>query len=101
MVEVAKANRVHVVLSAVTPAARYAWRPEIASVAPIRDLNTWLATYARAQGLGFVDYAPVLTDGHDGIRTKLSADGVHPNAKAYALMRPLARKALAEALKGR
>ena len=50
MVEAARANRVRVVLSAVTPAARYAWRPEIDSVAPIAELNAWLAAYARAQG---------------------------------------------------
>jgi lysophospholipase L1-like esterase len=101
MAEMAKANHVRVVLSAVTPAARYTWRPEIDSVASIRDLNAWLAAYAKREGLGFVDYAPVLTDGHNGIKPELSADGVHPNAKAYELMRPLARRALAEALKGR
>lgn len=101
MVEAAKANHVRVVLAAVTPAARYAWRPEIESVGPIRELNAWLAAYARREGLTFVDYAPALTDGHDGIKAGLSADGVHPNAPAYALMRPLAQRAIAEALKGR
>ncbi len=33
------------------------------------------------------------------LRDELSEDGLHPAAKGYALMTPLAEKAIAEALK--
>ena len=39
-----------------------------------------------------------LADGHGGMRAGISIDGVHPNATGYAIMEPLAVKAIDEAL---
>jgi lysophospholipase L1-like esterase len=39
-----------------------------------------------------------LVDGDGGLNKLLSEDGVHPNAKGYAIMRPLVRRALNAAL---
>ena len=99
MVELAKAHHIHVVLAAVLPAARYSWRPSIEPVAQIQALNAWLKAYAEAEHIGFVDYAPALDDGRHGIKSELSGDGVHPNAAGFAAMRPLADRALREALR--
>ncbi|THD70599.1 GDSL-type esterase/lipase family protein [Phenylobacterium sp.] len=101
LVETAKANHVRVVLASVLPAARYSWRPEVQPIPQIRALNEWLAGYAKSQRLTFLDYRPPLDDGHAGFKAELSADGVHPNAKGYALMRPLAERAMREALSRR
>jgi lysophospholipase L1-like esterase len=98
MAQAAKANHVRVVLASVLPAARYSWRPALEPVPQIHALNDWMAAYAKAQRLIFLDYRPPLDDGHAGFKTELSPDGVHPNAKGYALMRPLAERAMREAL---
>ena len=94
MVELARANRVRPILSAVTPAARYPWRPQIESVANIMALNDWMRAYAKAEKVTLVDYEGVLGDGKHGIKAELSADGVHPNAAAYRLMRPVVEAAI-------
>lgn len=95
MVELAKGHGIRVVLGSVPPAAGFDWRPSVAPVDSIRALNAWLRAYARREGLTYVDYYAALDDGRGGMKPALSRDGVHPNAAGYAVMAPLARKALA------
>lgn len=45
----------------------------------------------------YVDYYAAMVDEHEGMQATLSGDGVHPNAAGYAVMRPLAIAALAQA----
>jgi len=40
-----------------------------------------------------------MVDDHGYLKADLSADGLHPNAAGYAVMAPLAEKAIAAALK--
>jgi len=40
-----------------------------------------------------------MIDGHGLLKEELSADDLHPNAKGYAIMAPLAEAAIAQALK--
>jgi lysophospholipase L1-like esterase len=98
MVDIARANRIHVILAAVPPAAHFNWRPAIRPIPQIEALNAWLREYAASEKLVFVDYGGGLGDGAGGMKAGLSADGVHPNASAYALMRKLAEGAMHEAL---
>lgn len=99
MVELAKAHHIRVVLASVLPAARYSWRPAIQPIPQIRALNAWLQDYARSEHLTFVDYRPPLEDGSARFKTDLSADGVHPNAAGYSLMRPIAERTVRDALR--
>jgi lysophospholipase L1-like esterase len=94
MVDIARANRIAVILAAVPPAAHFNWRPAIRPVPQIQALNAWLREYAASENLVFVDYGGVLGDGAGGMKAELSADGVHPNPAAYALMRKLAERAI-------
>ena len=57
-------------------------------------MNAWLREFAASEKLVFVDYGGVLGDGAGGMKAELSADGVHPNPAAYALMRAVAESAL-------
>lgn len=100
MVDLARANRIAVILAAVPPAARFNWRPAIRPVPQIEALNAWLREYAASERLVFVDYGSVLGDGAGGIKRELSTDGVHPNPAAYALMRKVAQGAIGEATRG-
>jgi len=86
MVALAKANGIRVYLASVPPARRFNWRPDLSPAAQVRELNTWLRAFAKAQRVTYVDYYSALTDTTGGLRAELSADGVHPDAAGYRLM---------------
>ena len=96
MAELARAHGIRVVLGAVPPVARYPWSPEIKPIPRIAEENAWLKAYAKAQGFAFVDFFTPMADDRQGMRADLSEDGVHPNAKGYAVMETLLRQALSQ-----
>jgi lysophospholipase L1-like esterase len=97
MADMAQAHGVRVVLGSVLPARRFDWRPEIESVAPILALNARLRRLAAERHFVYADYHAALDDGAHGLSPEHSRDGVHPNAAGYAVMRPIAERALAAA----
>lgn len=98
MCDLAKANGIRVVISSILPAYDYPWRPNMDPVTKIAALNQWLREYATAHGYIYLDYYAAMQDARHGLPENLSKDGVHPNAAGYAVMAPLAEKAIAEAL---
>jgi lysophospholipase L1-like esterase len=106
MSELAHAHNIRVVLASVTPVSGYhvaspAAVPQttLRPMARIRALNEWLKTFAAAHGDVYLDYFSGMTDGSGLLREELSEDDLHPNAKGYAVMAPLAEAAIARALK--
>lgn len=107
MAELATVHRIKVVLASVLPVAddkkdesgllrvQTATRPPAA----LSSLSRWLAEYAREKRHVYLDYASAMTDANGAFKAELNDDGLHPNAKGYAVMAPLAEKAIAEALK--
>jgi lysophospholipase L1-like esterase len=98
MVDLAERNGIRVVLSSLLPALQYPWRPDLAPVEKIRALNDWMKDYAAKERLVFIDYHSAMANDKRGLKAELSADGVHPNKAGYAVMAPLAEKAIAVAL---
>lgn len=100
MAELAKANRIRVVLASVLPVSDYS-RPQTARRPPekIKALNEWLQKYARANGHIYLDYFSAMVDEHGFLKKDLSYDGLHPDEKGYEVMEPLAAKAIEAALK--
>lgn len=98
MVALAKANGIAVVLGSIPPADRFGWRPELKPAAQIIALNAWLKDFAAANGLIYADYHSALADANGGLPAQYGSDGVHPNAAGYAVMRPIAERAIAQAL---
>lgn len=98
MVEIAQANHIRVVLGSVLPVADYPWRRGLQPSPRIIALNSWLQAYARERKLVYVDYYAAVVDSAGGMKAALSGDGVHPNAAGYAVMKPLTRQAVLEAL---
>lgn len=98
MVTLAKANHITVLLASIPPVLEFSWKKE---VKPTRlpELNDWLRAYAKEQGAIYVDYHSVLQAADGSFRKELTFDGVHPNADGYAVMEPIAKAAIAEALK--
>lgn len=98
MVDLAKKNGIRVVLSSILPASSFPWRPQIQPVDKINALNDWIKDCAAKEGLVLLDYRPAMANDKSGLKAELSADGVHPNKAGYAVMAPLAEKAIVEAL---
>ena len=46
----------------------------------------------------YLDYYSAMADDNGGMKAGLSSDGVHPNAKGYAIMAPLAQAAIDKVL---
>jgi lysophospholipase L1-like esterase len=107
MAELAKTNSIKTVFASVLPISDYEQRdgkPIIQSTrrAPekIRALNEWMKAYAARNKLIYLDYYSAMMDDKGFLREDLSEDGLHPNAKGYAIMAPLAEVSIAKALKG-
>jgi lysophospholipase L1-like esterase len=88
MCQIAKANRMRVVLGSVPPASKYWWRPEVQPKAEAEAMNVWLRGYAKTIGGRFADYTAAFV---------IAKDEVHPSAEGYALMRPIAEAAIRKA----
>lgn len=99
MVDLATANGIRVVLASVLPADRYPWKPAVQPAQTIVALNAWMKDYARVKGLVYLDYHGAMANDSMGLKSSLSADGVHPNEAGYLLMAPLTENAIREALR--
>jgi hypothetical protein len=85
-------------LSSVLPVFSYPWRREIQPVEKITVLNNWMKGYALGRAIAYLDYFSTMQNDSHGMKAELSEDGVHPNKAGYAMMAPLAEKAIFEAL---
>ena len=106
MAELAKANSIKVVLASLLPISDYEQRdgkPIIQSTRrppeKIKALNDWMRGYATTNKFIYLDYYSAMIDEKGFLRDELSEDGLHPNAKGYAIMAPLAEAAITKALK--
>jgi lysophospholipase L1-like esterase len=99
MVDMARANNIKVVLGSVLPVCDY-HRPQTAQRPPERILamNRWLKEYAAQIHAVYLDYFAATVDDKGFFKAELTNDGLHPNAAGYAVMAPLAEKAIAQAL---
>lgn len=99
MAQLAKANGIKVVLSSVLPAYDYPWKPGLEPALKIMQLNESLKSYSKENGMVYLDYFSAMADDKNGLKKELSGDGVHPNKAGYKVMEPLAKEAIAKALK--
>ena len=100
MAQLAHVNGIKVVLASVTPIndshfPLSAGRPK----RQLQALNAWIKSYAASNHLIYLDYYDALLDQRGMLDDKFSADGIHPNPAGYAVMRPLAQRAIDRALR--
>ncbi|MBS1800379.1 MAG: SGNH/GDSL hydrolase family protein [Acidobacteria bacterium] len=98
MLAVARANNIKMVVSSILPADHYKWQPAVQPAEKIRDMNARLKAMCQREGLVYLDYYTAMANANGGLDAELALDGVHPTAKGYAMMSPLAEKAIAQAL---
>jgi lysophospholipase L1-like esterase len=97
-------------------AAYHQIRPLFASILPVSDyhknvnpqyartvqrppatilmLNAWLKKFCAQRGYVYVDYFPAMVDSAGLLQADLADDGLHPNAKGYRVMAPIALNAI-------
>lgn len=99
MCEIARANKIKVILCSVLPAHRYSWskdkRPDIL----IPELNKKIEKYAKENKIKYVDFFSAMVDkenpnNSNGLPISLSQDGVHPNDAGYEIMERIIEKYL-------
>ncbi|MBB5358020.1 lysophospholipase L1-like esterase [Rhodanobacter sp. ANJX3] len=100
MAELARANGIKVVMSSLTPVSNFLIPTQTTAHPPqkILELNEWIKSYARKQHFIYADYYSALLDANHSMKRSLSFDGLHPNAAGYAVMTPLAQRAIDQAL---
>src|ERR1700722_115526 len=99
MTELAQANGIKVVLASVLPVNDYN-EPRTAGRPPakILELNGWIKDYAKRKSAVYLDYHSAMLDDNHALKRSLSGDGLHPNVDGYAIMAPLAQRAIEPAL---
>src|SRR5260221_2007099 len=106
MSQLAHANGIRVVLATVLPVHDAGHRPDGSAIVvtdrrppeKILALNEWMKNYAAKHGDVYLDYFSAMVDEHGFLKKELSEDGLHPNKAGYAVMAPLAEKAIVNAL---
>ena len=64
----------------------------------ILALNKWLKDYCAANNLIYLDYFPAMIDDKGLLKRDLADDGLHPNKTGFAIMAPMAEKAIEASL---
>lgn len=107
MAELGRLHGIRVVLASILPVADdkrdASGQPLIRShgkpVALLRAINRRIAEYAAANGHVYLDYFTAMATPAGALKPELNDDGLHPTSNGYAVMQPLAERAIAEAIK--
>jgi lysophospholipase L1-like esterase len=109
MAELACAHHIRPVFASLLPVSDYGVNREgkpinqttRRSSAQIRAINDWLKEFTRREGFVYIDYYSSMIDANGVLQKGISFDGLHPNAKGYAIMAPLVEEAIARSLKSK
>jgi len=97
MAELARFNQIAVVLAVSPPAADYPGRKGVEPTVQLAQLNKWASRYCAMSHCTYLDYYAAMVGPDGQMKAGISKDGVHPNAAGYAIMEPLAERAIADA----
>jgi lysophospholipase L1-like esterase len=98
MAELAKAHGIRTIFASILPVNNYTPESQefFASRPPDRilALNSWLKDYCAKDDLTYLDYFGAMVDDKGLLKRDLANDGLHPNQAGFAVMAPLAEKAI-------
>lgn len=98
MVQLAKANGIHPIVSSVLPAYDYPWRPGLEPNVKIPKLNQLLKEMTDKQGVMYLDYFSAMADDRNGLPKAYTTDEVHVTKEGYTVMEKLVSEAISKAL---
>lgn len=94
MVQLAKMNKIKVILSSVLPAFDFPWHPGLKPAEKIIKLNSMLKSYCEVNNIKYADYYSKMADERGGLYKKYSNDGVHPTLAGYKIMDSIIEEAI-------
>jgi lysophospholipase L1-like esterase len=104
--DLAEAHHIEPMFASVLPVSDYHKdvNPQYARTAhlapaKILEVNGWLKNFCEQRHFPYVDYYAALVDKAGFLQADLSDDGVHPNARGYRLMAPVALTAIDDVFK--
>jgi len=102
MAELAHQHHIRVVFSSILPVYNYTPQSQeffnSRPMSRIVALNQWLKGYCAAGSSVYLDYFDSMLDDKGMLKRDLADDGLHPNEAGFAVMAPLAEKAIRTAL---
>lgn len=99
MAELAKANKIQVVLCKYLPVFKYPWKKGIKPAQKIIALNKLIEKYSLKNNIVLLDYFTPFANAENGQKAELTLDGVHPNAAGYKIMEKATEEAIRKVLK--
>jgi acyl-CoA thioesterase I len=102
MFDLAHAHGIQVVFSSLLPVNNYTPQSQEFFRSRPRDrilaLNRWLKDYSSEHQAIYLDYFSPMLDEQGMLKRDLTQDGLHPNQAGYAIMGPLAERAIEKTL---
>jgi lysophospholipase L1-like esterase len=107
MGELAKAHAIKPIFASLLPVSDYHKDKEARyemtkshSPEEIAQVNRWLKDYCDREKFVYIDYYSVMADYKKQLPADLSDDGLHPNARGYRVMSPIALEAIGRVVAG-
>ena len=98
MAEVAIMKNIKVIISSILPVKNYPWSEDITDApSKINSINEIIKEYVNKNNLYYIDYFSHMVDENEGLKSKYTYDGVHPNKTGYKLMSAVAEKVILQA----
>jgi lysophospholipase L1-like esterase len=94
MVQLARFNKIKVILCSVLPASDFKWRPGLEPADKVIALNEAIKQFANENKFYYLDLYSAVVDENKGMRKEYASDGVHPTAEGYKVMEPLLEEAI-------
>src|SRR5436309_10696329 len=102
MAELARAHAIRMIFASILPVNNYTPVSQefFASRPPERilALNSWVKDYCARNDLTYLDYFDAMLDDKGLLKRDLADDGLHPNKAGFAVMAPMAEKAIEKAV---
>ena len=94
MTELARANKINIVLCSVLPAYDFGWRKGLQPAEKVIALNKMIENYAKKERIPYIDYHSQMKDSRNGLDKIYTEDEIHPTAKGYEKMEEILMKKL-------
>lgn len=92
--QLARQNKIKVILCSVLPANEFKWRPGLEPADKVIALNDEIKNFAGAEGYYYLDLYSAVVNDKKGMKAEYANDGVHPTVEGYKVLEPLVEEAI-------
>lgn len=92
--QLARINKIKVILCSVLPANDFKWRPGLEPADKVIALNAAIKQFAEDQDYFYLDLYSSVVDENKGMKKEYASDGVHPTVEGYKVIEPLVEDAI-------